>query len=94
MRRKVVFSPSAGADLRELYLYIAERSGDVRAMAYIDRIETYCRGFDTLPERGTRRDDLLQGLRIVLAFHVDATTVTFDRILYGGRDLGGAFEHD
>ena len=82
----------------QLYLYIAERSGDARAMAYIERIEAYCRDFATLPQRGTRRDDLLRGLRIIgferrvtLAFHVDPTTVTFDRILYGGRDLDADF---
>ena len=46
------------------------------------------------PERGMRRDDLFPGLRVVgferrvtLAFHVGADTVTFLRILYGGRDI-------
>ena len=33
-------------------------------MAYIERIEAHCRGFADFPERGTRRDDLLPGLRI------------------------------
>ena len=91
---RVVFSPEARDDLTQLYLFIAERAGDGRAMAYIERIETYCRGFSTFPERGTKRDDLLSGLRLIgferrvtLAFHVDNTTVTFDRILYSGRDL-------
>jgi toxin ParE1/3/4 len=49
-------------------------------------------------ERGTRRDDIRPGLRIVgferrmvIAFHVDERTATIDRILYGGRDLGRAF---
>jgi toxin ParE1/3/4 len=98
---RVVFSPSARDDLRQLYIYIAERAGEARALAYIGRIEEYCRGFATLPERGTRRDDLASGLRIIgfqrrvtLAFHVDQATVTFDRILYGGRDLGAAFDQD
>jgi toxin ParE1/3/4 len=52
-------------------------------------------GFATFPDRGTRRDDLLAGLRVVgferrvaIAFHVGPDTVTIDRILYGGRDLG------
>ena len=101
MPHKVVFSPKARDDLVQLYLYIAERAGDPRAIAYIERIEACCRGFATLPERGTRRDDLLPGLRIVgferrvtLAFHVDAQTVAFDRILYGGRDLGEMFDAD
>ena len=40
------------------------------------------------------RDDLLPGLRVVgferrvsIAFHIDGERVTFDRILYGGRDI-------
>lgn len=92
---RVVFAPEARDDLKSLYLFIAERSGDDRAMAYIERIETYCRGFTDFPERGTRRDDLFSGLRIAgferrvtLAFLVEADKVVFLRILYGGRDLG------
>jgi toxin ParE1/3/4 len=91
---KISFSPEALSDLRELYLFIADRAGDIRAMAYVDRIESYCRGFANSPERRTRRDDLLPGLRIVgferrasIAFHTTADAVIIDRILYGGRDL-------
>jgi toxin ParE1/3/4 len=47
--------------------------------------------------RGTRRDDIRPGLRVVgferrvtIAFHVDDTTVTIDRILYGGREIEDA----
>jgi toxin ParE1/3/4 len=91
---KVVFTPEARDDLKRLYLYIAERSGDDRALAYVNRIETFCRGFTSFPERGTRRDDLFLGLRVVgferrvtVAFHVLTDTVIFDRILYGGQNL-------
>jgi len=91
---KVVFSPEAENDLIGLYLYIAERTGDVRALAYVERLERYCKGFEDFPERGTSRDDLFPGLRVVgferrvsIAFHIHADTVTFDRLLYGGRDL-------
>ena len=92
---KVLFAPEARDDLKELYLYIVERAGDERAMAYVERIEAYCLGFADFPERGTRRDDLFPGLRIVgferrvtLALLVDGDTVTFLRVLYGGRDIG------
>jgi toxin ParE1/3/4 len=90
----VLFAPEARDDLSELYLFIAERAGDARAMAYLERIEAYCGAFADFPERGTKRDDLFPGLRIVgferrisIAFHVAGDTVTFLRILYGGRDL-------
>ncbi len=47
-------------DLQNLYLFIAERSGDDCA----------------------------------LAFHVTTDTVTFDRVFYGGRDLGSLASED
>ncbi len=94
MALKVVFAPEARDDLVALYRFIAEQSGDDRAMAYLERIEVYCRGFVAFPERGLRRDDLLPGLRVVgferrvaIAFHVEPNRITIDRILYGGRDL-------
>lgn len=97
-RRNVVFSPEALGDLISLYDYIAADSGPVRAIGYIERIEDYCRKFDLAAQRGSRRDDVRPGLRVVgferrvtIAFHVDATTVTIDRILYGGRDVDGVF---
>ena len=96
--RKVVFTPEAQIDLLSLYEYIAADSGPARALSYIERIEGYCARFDLVAERGTRRDDIRPGLRIVgferrvaIAFHVDATTVTIDRILYGGRELEDIF---
>ena len=94
MSHRVVFSPEAQADLLELYDMIARAAGPERALAYTERIVTYCQGLATFPERGTKRDDLRPGLRtagfrrrVTLAFHIGADTVTIDRILYGGRDL-------
>ena len=97
--REVVFAPEARDDFKELYFFIAERSHPDRAMAYVERIETYCRGIADFPERGVRRDDLFPGLRVVgferrvaIAFRVEANTVTFLRILYGGRDVDALIE--
>lgn len=94
-RYAVVFSPEARDDLLRLYSYIAARSDAERAIGYIERIEGFCQGLSTFPERGMPRDDLFPGLRIVgferrvtIAFHIDPGMVTIDRILYGGRDLG------
>lgn len=101
MTRRVVFSPEAQDDLRQLSLYIAERSGTARAIAYLDRIEARCLGLRDSPERGTRRDDLWPGLRtmgfeqrVTIAFTIAANAVTILRILYGGRDLDAAFDED
>jgi len=99
MAYDVVFTRRARDDLIDLYHYIAARSGPERAKGYVDRIADYCRGFAEFPERGTRRDDLMPGLRIVgferrltIAFHIDQKRVVFDRILYGGRDLDDSLE--
>ena len=99
MNHTVVFAPEARADLLDLYDYIAARGGAERALVYVERIEAYCRGFATFPERGLRRDDIRPGLRLVgfarrvsIAFQVTAETVTIIRVLYGGRDLTKALD--
>jgi toxin ParE1/3/4 len=96
---RVVFSPEARDDLLRLYLFIAERSGEARALGYVERVEVWCRGLAMFPERGRRRDDLLPGLRVAgferrvaIAFHIAPGLVTLDRILYGGRDLDALIE--
>lgn len=94
MARDVVFAPEAEQDLLDLYDYIAERDGPERASAYTERIALHCLDLATFPERGTRRDDVRPGLRIIgfgrrvtIAFHITAKTIIVDRILYGGRSL-------
>ena len=97
--REVIFAPEAQEDLLSLYDYIDERSGSQRAHDYTERIAAYCLSFETFPDRGTRRDDLRPGLRVIgfgrrvtIAFHVTAGTITIDRIFYGGRDWEGLID--
>ena len=94
MAHKVKFRPGARDDLLNLYDYIAERSGVPVAGSYIDRIEATCLGLRDFPERGTRRDDLVPGLRtigferrVLIAFRVLPGEVEIAAILYGGREL-------
>jgi toxin ParE1/3/4 len=94
----VVYAPEAQDDLVRLYVYIAPRAGPEVARAYIARIEAYCMRLANFPRRGRSRDDLQPGLRVTgferrvaIAFHVAADTVIVDRVLYGGRDVDGAF---
>lgn len=91
---KVVFRPTAAADLKDLYLAIAEVAGHERAGGYLDRIEVACLTLQTYPERGTVRDRVLPGLRIIgfersasIAFRVVGDTVEILRILRKGRDI-------
>ena len=94
MPHTIVFRPAAEDDLAELYAYIAHQSGDERADHYLARIEAACIALTDFPHRGTRRDDLFPGVRLLgferrisIAFMVDATTVRILRIFYGGRDF-------
>ena len=55
IRRTIVFSPEARADLLELYDWVANAASPDAAMAYIERIERFVAGFELAPERGTLR---------------------------------------
>lgn len=86
--------PEAESDLQGLYDYIANKSGEERAGAYIQRIEEACLSLESFPERGSLRDGLRPGLRVVgferrasIAFKIDGRRVVIFRILYGGRDI-------
>jgi toxin ParE1/3/4 len=96
--REVVYAEEAERDLLDLFDYILERSGSRRALEFTEDIAAYCERLADFPERGLRRDDLWQGLRVTgfrrrvaIAFHVSAERVVIDRILYGGRDIEGIF---
>ena len=92
MPHKIVFHRAAENDLEGIYEYIAERGSGRVAGQYIGQIEADCMKLADFPERGTKRHELLPGLRIVgfertasIAFMVDADTVFIMRVLYGGR---------
>lgn len=92
-RRAVVFAPEARDDLLKLYDWIADEAGQQVALAYVERIEAFCLGFDLAAERGSRRDDIRPGLRIVgferrmtVAFAVFEHQVTILRLFSQGRD--------
>ena len=92
----VRFAPEAQAQLDAIEEYIAIASGFPGTAAhFVDGIIAYCESFETFPERGTRRDDLLPGLRIIgyrksvtVAFRVsaDAQVVSIVGVFYGGQD--------
>ena len=68
---------------------------------YIGRIEAYCAGFSTFPERGTVRPDVRARVRIIsfkrrvtIAFTVKDYEVVILRVLCAGRSLDLAFSGD
>jgi toxin ParE1/3/4 len=63
MKYEIVFLAEAESDLNNLFDYIADQSGAVRAQDYVGRIEAACAKLASFPNRGAPRDDLLPGLR-------------------------------
>lgn len=97
--RRVIFTPEARHDLFGIYEWIASKASLLVAIAYIERLEAYCLGFDSASERGHRRDDVFPGLRIVgferrvtIAFVVDENQVTILRLFYGGQNWEDKFQ--
>ena len=91
--RQVIFTSEARHDLFGIYEWIASKASLQVAISYIERLETYCLGFDIASERGHRRDDVSPGLRIVgferrvtIAFVADENQVTILRLFYGGQN--------
>jgi toxin ParE1/3/4 len=81
------------ADPHLTHRYDAVRS----AGGYIDRLEAACRALEIFPERGTRRDDIRPGLRVMgferratIIFQVTEGEVVIVRIFYGGQDYEAA----
>jgi len=99
MALPVRFSPEALADLKRMYDYIAPRGGARVAAAYVARIYQYCLDMGTFPERGARRDDIWQGLRLVgferkatIAIEVKPDEVRIVRVLGRGLDVEAELE--
>lgn len=97
IRRVVAFSPEAQADLEALYEHIAEAASEGVAIAYLRRVRTYLAGFDLASERGSSREDMRPGLRLIgferritIAFTVDEQEVMIQRVIYGGQDWDSA----
>ena len=92
-RREIVFAPEAQEDLFDLFDWISAAAGERAATTYIERLEAYCLSFDLASERGRRRDDIRDGLRLIgferrvtIAFHVDDDRVTILRLFYRGQN--------
>jgi toxin ParE1/3/4 len=94
-RRRVRFLPAAENDLDRIFEAVLDAAGEATAFRYLARVTGYCLGFDLAGERGSIRDDMRPGLRIVgferrltLVFTVTDDEVVFLRILEAGRNVG------
>lgn len=100
MAREVLLRPSALEDLKDIFDYIQEDS-PANAARFVEQIEAYCMELGDFPERGTRRDDLRPGMRILgfrrrvsIAFAVFGDRVEIVRVLYAGRNIASALDED
>jgi toxin ParE1/3/4 len=100
-QRTVIFSDQANIDLREIYNWLADQAGPFVALAYVERISAFINRLDLASERGTLRNDLMPGLRIIgferrvtIAFTVDQAQVTILRVFYGGKDWEEEWDED
>ncbi|GAC1042808.1 type II toxin-antitoxin system RelE/ParE family toxin [Rhizobium sp. No.120] len=96
MKYKIVLHKQAQAELRDLYRDLAgvERAGPTLAWSYVNGIRQFIEELATFPKRGTVRDNLIPGLRIIgyrrsvsIAFVVEETEVLVLGIFYAGRDI-------
>ena len=94
---RIRLRPEAEADLRSIYLGLVERGASPAvARGYVNRILGHVNGLDLFPKRGSLRDEVRRGLRVIaferrvsIAFIVeeDAREVVVLRILYAGQEL-------
>ncbi len=92
----VRLSPEAQTDIVRIHARIVEKSGSpVTADRYIDRISGFLSSLNVFPERGTVRDEMRSGLRIIgfersasVAFVVEDDDVVVLRILAKGQEFG------
>ena len=97
-RHTVAFKPEAQAQLAELFRFVATAASPTIAQRFTDGIVAYCNGLATFPYRGTARDDLRSGLRMisyrkrtVITFVVEPQRVVIIGIFYGGQNWETAF---
>ena len=98
---QVIFTRLSERQVADLYEYIARQTSEARADTYVARIIAACEGLATFPKRGSRRDDLLPGLRtigferrVTIAFVVTSEAVLTEGILYGGQNFEAAFREE
>ena len=91
---RIRMTAEAERDLQSFYDAISARASANMARGYVNRIIGYLSGFDQFPKRGSLRNHIRKGLRVVgferrvaIAFIVETEEVVVVRILYGGKKL-------
>jgi toxin ParE1/3/4 len=92
-RRRVVIEATAEADIESIGDWISEAGAPVAAYRFIRRVRVHLARYDTASERGQRRDDIEDGVRVaafertlIIVFKVYDDRVTILRVFRGSRD--------
>lgn len=90
---RIVFAPEARDQLDRLHAYVAAAAGPDVATGFVDSILDHIAGLSDFPMRGTTRDDIRPGLRMIgwrrkvtIALIVEESDVVILGVFYGGRD--------
>ena len=94
-RYRVRLDDEAKADLAEIYRYVRRKSAStIVAREYVARIRAFLAGLESSPKRGSIRDHIRPGLRLIgferrvsVAFLVEGDEVVILRVLYAGRQF-------
>lgn len=92
----IVRSPLAKADIRSIFLIIAEHS-PAAATQIVERIDRRIRQLADFPELGPERPDLAPGLRFLVEgnylvlYRLAENRIEIVRVIHGARDLTALF---
>jgi toxin ParE1/3/4 len=89
---KVRFLPLAEIDLRKLWYQIAEHNY-YAADDFLDAVQDRVKSLSQFPQRGSPRDDLLPGIRMLVEgkylifYRIENEDVEIVRVVHGAMDL-------
>jgi toxin ParE1/3/4 len=95
----IVRRPLAGADIADIWDYIAEDSL-IQADAWVDRLDSKLRLLATQPLMGRCRDELSPGLRsqpfgrYVIFYEPLSDSIDIVRVIHSARDVDTVFDPD
>lgn len=82
MKRRLVVSKRARADLLDIWIYSIKNRGETQADRYLDELDAGLRECGAEPECGRHRDEVRPGYRSLhVRRHVAFYTVTADQVL-------------
>lgn len=88
----LIITPSAKADLKEIYQYGLRQCGQIQSVSYLETLKEKLWALTRHPLMGTERPELLAGLRSlpieshILFYRVTPSQIEIIRVLHSRRD--------